>query len=83
MYIAHSRLCKKTDHVQITEADTQTQNHFDQVDDFKWLKSEPSPNWATLDSSQQIREEVWRDTVPGGVGLGPVDILRAVKLTNT
>jgi len=39
----------------------QTKNMFDQVDDFKWLRAEPSPNWRLMDDSEQIKEDKWQD----------------------
>jgi tubulin-specific chaperone C len=53
-------------------------NMWDQVDDFKWLKMEPSTNWSVLQEQDRVREEVWRQKVPGGPGLGIDDILKAV-----
>ena len=50
------------------------------MDDFKWLKSEPSPNWSVLDMPHRVRDEVWKEVVPGGPGLGVEDVLKAVKL---
>lgn len=48
------------------------------MDDFKWLKAEPSPNWLALPAEMRIAEEVWLDTVPGKPGIGVSDILQAV-----
>lgn len=31
------------------------------MDDFKWLKPEPSPNWAVLPEAERIQERVWID----------------------
>lgn len=56
-------------------------NLYDQVDDFKWLKSEPSPNWKVLPPAERVPEEVWREVVPGGPGLGVDDILKGVGLS--
>jgi tubulin-specific chaperone C len=53
---------------------------YDQVDDFKWLKSEPSPNWSVLPPSERVPEEVWREVVPGGPGWGVDDILKSVGI---
>ena len=49
-----------------------------QVDDFKWLKAEPSPNWRVLPLAERVEESVWREIVPGGKGLGVEEILNAV-----
>ncbi|KAJ5930271.1 Tubulin binding cofactor C [Penicillium verhagenii] len=56
------------------------QDHWSQVEDFKWIKPEPSPNWSLLDPSDAIPEEVWTEIVPGGPGWSLDDILRAIKL---
>lgn len=53
-------------------------NQWDQVDDFKWLKAEPSPNWSIVPEDQRIPEEVWTKTVPGGPGLSLDGILKVV-----
>lgn len=55
-------------------------NLWDQVDDFKWLKAEHSPNWDTLPADSQVVDEVWRDIVPGGPGWSLDDILKATKV---
>lgn len=36
-------------------------NHWNEIDDFKWLKVEASPNFSLLAEPERIREEVWRD----------------------
>ncbi|KAK5075236.1 hypothetical protein LTR51_003635 [Lithohypha guttulata] len=38
-------------------------NMFDQVDDFKWLRAEPSPNWSLMDDEEQISDGVWSDVL--------------------
>ncbi|TID05247.1 Tubulin-specific chaperone C [Colletotrichum higginsianum] len=53
-------------------------NQWDQVDDFKWLKSEPSPNWGVLPEEQRLAEEIWTKVVPGERGKDLQDILKAV-----
>jgi hypothetical protein len=54
-------------------------NQWDKVQDFKWLRSEPSPNWSVLPQEERLGEEVWRGVVPGGgKGKGVGDILQAV-----
>ncbi|KAI1139387.1 TBCC-domain-containing protein [Hypoxylon sp. FL0543] len=54
------------------------ENQWDQVDDFKWLKSEPSPNWTVLPEEKRIPEDVWKNSVCGGPSLSTDDILRRV-----
>lgn len=41
----------------------QVANQWDQIDDFKWLKAEPSPNFCLLPEAQRVGEDVWRDQV--------------------
>lgn len=56
-------------------------NLWDQVDDFKWLKSEPSPNWSTLPVNERLQENIWTTVVPGGPGVGLDDILKKVCIS--
>jgi hypothetical protein len=53
-------------------------NQWDQVDDFRWLKAEPSPNWSVLPANERLPEDIWKNTVPGGPGVGVNDILKKV-----
>ncbi|EPS26925.1 hypothetical protein PDE_01865 [Penicillium oxalicum 114-2] len=55
-------------------------DRWSQIEDFKWIKPEPSPNWSLLDASDAIPEEVWAEIVPGGPGWSLEDILHAIKL---
>ncbi|KAF2707429.1 tubulin binding cofactor C [Pleomassaria siparia CBS 279.74] len=55
-------------------------NQYTQIDDFKWLKSEPSPHFSILPTSDYITEEVWKDVVPGGISVSLDDILKAVTV---
>lgn len=56
------------------------QDRWSQVDDFKWIKPEPSPNWSILDPIDAVPEEVWAEIVPGGPGWSLDDILRATRI---
>lgn len=62
------------------------QNHpdnsdkWDQVEDFKWIKPEPSPNWSILDTNSAVSDEVWAEMVPGGPCWSLEDILRATRV---
>ncbi|KAH8661380.1 tubulin binding cofactor C-domain-containing protein [Tricladium varicosporioides] len=56
------------------------QNHWDEVDDFKWLKAEHSPNWSILPEKERLAEEIWTTVVPGGPGVGLDDILKKVGI---
>ncbi|CAD6443049.1 9afd7a0d-7f1b-47ac-9709-d2298b6eba43 [Sclerotinia trifoliorum] len=60
--------------------DESIENQWDQVDDFKWLKAEPSPNWTILPEEERLKEEIWTDVVPGGPAFGLDDILKKVGL---
>ncbi|KAH7029160.1 tubulin-specific chaperone C [Microdochium trichocladiopsis] len=53
-------------------------NQWDQVDDFKWLKAEASPNWSILPEDQRLPDDVWKNTVCGNPSLSTDDILRKV-----
>jgi hypothetical protein len=55
-------------------------NMWDQVDDFKWLKDSPSPNWRVMEEGERIGEEVWKEVLASGEGRGLEDILREVGL---
>lgn len=66
-------------YVQVTESDQKTENRYDQVDDFKWLKAEKNPNWDVLVWRDRIGDEVWQDVVNGSTGLGCKEILEAVN----
>jgi len=55
-------------------------NHWDEVDDFKWLKAEHSPNWSVLPEEERIKEKIWTDVIPGGPGVGLEDILKQVGI---
>ena len=55
---------------------------WDQVDDFKWLKAEHSPNWSILPPEATVVDEVWREIVPGGPGWSLSDILRATHVVD-
>lgn len=56
------------------------EDRWSQVEDFKWIKTEPSPNWSLLDPNDAVPEEVWAEIVPGGPGWSLEDILQAIKV---
>ncbi len=64
----------------MNQDDHPTPDQWDQIDDFKWHKSEQSPNWSILTPEDAVVEEVWRDIVPGGPGWSLDDILKATKV---
>ncbi|KAB8293204.1 hypothetical protein EYC80_007544 [Monilinia laxa] len=61
--------------------DGSVKNQWDQVDDFKWLKVEHSPNWSILPEEERLKEEIWKNVVPGEPGVGLDDILKRIGLT--
>ncbi|KAE8449969.1 hypothetical protein EG329_007108 [Mollisiaceae sp. DMI_Dod_QoI] len=64
----------------MTASEAPYQNHWDQVDDFKWLKVEHSPNWSIIPEEQRIKAEIWTEVVPGGPGVGIEDIFKKIGL---
>ena len=64
----------------MTNQEAPVQNQWDQVDDFKWLKAEHSPNWSVLPEEEKLGEDVWAKVVPGGPGIGLEDILKKINL---
>ncbi|KKA27012.1 hypothetical protein TD95_000533 [Thielaviopsis punctulata] len=36
------------------------ENQWDQVDDFKWLKADKSPNWDILEADKRVGDDVWK-----------------------
>ncbi|KAF2500072.1 tubulin-specific chaperone c [Lophium mytilinum] len=62
----------------ITEANAQSTNQWDQIDDFDWLQAEQSPHWSILPLEKRVEERVWKDVVPGGHSISLEDILKAV-----
>lgn len=67
--------------VYLKDADREVENQWRAVDDFKWLRAEASPNWSVLEEAERVREEVWRDSVPGGPAMGAEDVLRAAGVS--
>jgi hypothetical protein len=68
--------------VYATDDDRQIRDQWQEVDDFKWLRNEPSPNWSLLEEGKRVKTEVWRDVVPGGPQLGTEEILEAVGIAS-
>ncbi|PKS11243.1 hypothetical protein jhhlp_003004 [Lomentospora prolificans] len=51
------------------------ENKWDQVDDFKWLKADHSPNWSILPESGRLSGSFWTEWVAGGAEVRVADIL--------
>ncbi|KAF4585896.1 Tubulin-specific chaperone C [Ophiocordyceps camponoti-floridani] len=64
----------------MTGEESTTENQWDRVDDFKWLKAGHSPNWTTLSDDQTLGDEVWTKVVPGLPGASVEETLRRVGL---
>jgi hypothetical protein len=56
----------------VTGAMAQVANHWDHIDDFKWLKVEASPNFELLAEAERVGDGVWRDRVVESEDLGNV-----------
>jgi hypothetical protein len=63
--------------IYLKDDDREVTNQWQEVDDFKWLRAEPSPNWSVLEESKRVAEGIWRDIVPGGPGMSTGDVLKA------
>lgn len=46
-----------------TDETASRQNMFDQVDDFKWLRAEASPNWRPMGEEEAVTEEAWQEVL--------------------
>jgi hypothetical protein len=51
--------------VQLTDKEKTEANLYDQVDDFKWLKTFSSPNWSLLPESEVVPDAVWKTALAG------------------
>lgn len=56
------------------------QDLWNQVQDFKWLKAEQSPNWSILEPEFMIGEDAWRQVVSTGQDSTVDDVLKTVKV---
>ncbi|KAK3904665.1 hypothetical protein C8A05DRAFT_31542 [Staphylotrichum tortipilum] len=64
----------------LTDKEKSETNMFDQVDDFKWLKSAASPNWSLLPESEAIPDQVWEKALASGPGVVIDDTLRELRV---
>jgi hypothetical protein len=67
----------------MSDSEERGKNLWDQVDDFKWLKADQSPNWTVLPEEERLKEDIWREAVPGRPGAGTEDILKEVGVGKT
>jgi hypothetical protein len=70
----------RIDITQITADISQSQNQWDQIDDFKWLKPEPSPHFTIIPEAERIPDHIWTNIVPEAKGASLQDILNAVNV---
>jgi hypothetical protein len=69
--------------LQTENSEETSKNQWDQVDDFKWLKTEPSPNWSVLPEEKILSEEIWTKVVCGNPSFSTDDILRKVGVLSS
>ncbi|KAF2198170.1 TBCC-domain-containing protein [Delitschia confertaspora ATCC 74209] len=62
----------------VTPSSSPPLNHWNEIDDFKWLKAEPSPHFRLLVESERIKEEVWKAVVEKGESAGVEEVLGMV-----
>lgn len=67
---------------QLTVGQDSTNNQWNQVDDFNWLKAEASPNWKTISDQDKewVPVQFWETTVRGAPSLSTDDILRGAGI---
>ncbi|RMZ70591.1 tubulin-specific chaperone c [Pyrenophora seminiperda CCB06] len=53
----------------------QSENQWNQIDDFKWLKAEPSPHFSILPKSERIADQVWDNKLSSSDDVSPDTIL--------
>ncbi|EMD96929.1 hypothetical protein COCC4DRAFT_24875 [Bipolaris maydis ATCC 48331] len=64
----------------VTPQISESPNLWDQIDDFKWLKAEPSPHFSTIPEDKRIPDHVWSDIVPEEKAVSLQDVLTAVNI---
>lgn len=58
----------------------QMDDHWNEVQDFKWLKADHSPNWCVMPEEERLEARIWKEVVPGVPGKGTEDILKEVGI---
>ncbi|EUC39379.1 hypothetical protein COCCADRAFT_80954 [Bipolaris zeicola 26-R-13] len=64
----------------VTPQISESPNLWDQIDDFKWLKAEPSPHFSIIPEDKRISDHVWTNIVPEEKGVSLQDVLTAVNI---
>lgn len=67
-------------YVKATETEELSENQWNEVDDFKWLKAGHSPNWTTLSENERLSDEAWRNVVPGQPGFSVQETLKKLDI---
>jgi hypothetical protein len=62
----------------LTDKEKTESNLYDQVDDFKWLKTFSSPNWSLLPESEVVPDAVWKKALAGEPGVIIDNTLRSL-----
>jgi hypothetical protein len=70
----------RTNKTQLAESDKPEDSQWNQVDDFKWLKAEQSPNWSVMPEEDRVGVDFWKTTVRGLSTDSVLDILRKAGL---
>lgn len=65
----------------LTHAIAELPNQWDQIDDFTWLKPDPSPHFSILAEDKRCDERVWRSKVMDAKDGDLNDILQAIHPT--
>jgi hypothetical protein len=62
------------------ESEKASENQWDQVDDFKWLKAGHSPNWTIMSESERLGNDIWTEVVRGQAGVSVQETLAKIGL---
>jgi hypothetical protein len=58
----------------------QSPNQWNQIDDFKWLKAEPSPHFSLIPEAERISEEIWSEKISGDRNASLNDTLEVFRV---
>ena len=57
-----------------------TKNQWDQIDDFKWLKAEPSPHFSLLAEPERVEDKTWKYMVSGQLDTSVEEVLKGMGI---
>ena len=68
--------------IQLDPSSAAAENQWNQVDDFKWLRPEQSPNWSLVPADERLGDNTWSDLVipANEVRRKPSELLSAVGI---